>query len=125
MKYKEKKLVRHVVLVYGFEPGDERVYKMVLTLQRTSRTYARIHGLLSKGTMALDDFLKLWKFLKEICSARIFEFEVFPEHSRVYKAVMEIGKVIKTKTFDGYECEILQMHRDAKPKLNLKTTGNA
>jgi hypothetical protein len=99
-----------LTMVYGFKT-KERFYDVVLSLYRKGET-TTVYGFLSKVTIEPDDFWSLWDKLKEVVETEYIVFEVLPEHAIVYKQFLPVLEVVSTKTFNGYESELLKIRID-------------
>ena len=96
-----------LTMVYGFKTS-ERFYDVVLSLLCKGET-TTVYGFLSKVTLEPDDFKALWEKLQEIVETEFIVFEVLPEHSAVYKHYLPVLEVVSTKTFNGYQSELLKI----------------
>lgn len=102
--------------IYGFPDLETKVYDFVLTIKIVGNK-AEIHAMLNRGPELKPwDWSKLWTILKEASPTELFEFEVLPGHAMAYRMGFEQLESIKTKTFDGFDSEIIRIHRDVKFK---------
>ena len=99
---------KSIVMIYGFKESDTRFYGAVLTLYRQGNTTVA-YGFLSKVELEISDLRALWSKLQEVIDTRYLEFEVLPEHAELYKQNLSIDAVVKQKTFDGYDSEVLRV----------------
>ena len=115
MIFKTKKLTNNVSLVYGFKDEKDVHYYLVTTLQKKDDSTI-VHGLISKGEMHLFEFISLWEYYKKIVTTPYIKFEVLPDHARFYKLLLPTEECIKSKTFNGLDCEVLKINIKSKLK---------
>jgi len=106
------------IMVYGFKK-QKRIYDTVLTLHIKNEKETWVYGFLSKCRLSVKDFISLWKYLKQIVPTQYLMVEAFSMHTRIYKMFLPIIKVERTKTFNGFESETLQIVMK-KPLRNMK-----
>lgn len=119
MIFKIKNLNEKIYFVYGFL-NNAKIYDMVLTVENKPNKISEIHALISRVPIDPPSFVRLWEAIIGATKSEWFEFEVFPEHAKAYKIAMDIATIKKTKTFDGYDSEILTVHRNTKLKFQTK-----
>ena len=115
MKYVLRNLTKNISLVYGFRDNQPR-YNLIATLYKKFNT-THIYGMLSRNNLKLDEFISLWKFLQKNVKTKFISFEVIPLDAKVYKNFLKPVKVVKTKTFNNFECEQITVLTSTKIRI--------
>lgn len=116
LTFKHNYISKRIIMLYGFINGKES-YDVTLTLLKI-KTAIKIYGFLSKIRLEPDEFRKVWYYIKKNFDVRYLIFEVLLKHSPVYKHYLPVISCKKSKTFNGYDSEILVI--DLGGKLNGK-----
>jgi CO dehydrogenase/acetyl-CoA synthase beta subunit len=108
--------VNAAVMVYGFVDTKES-YDMVMTLHLEGDNRAKVYGFMSKVRMELNDFVKLWRYVKKNVQARYLQFEVLTKHAAAYEMYLPVIKKWDSVTFTGYKSVTLlvDLWKRAKP----------
>jgi len=94
--------INSAVMVYGFV-GSKESYDMVMTLHLEPENKAKVYGFMSKKKMDLNDFVKLWRYVKRNVPARYLQFEVLVKHAPAYEMYLPVIKKSDSTTFTGYK----------------------
>lgn len=97
-----------LTMVYGFANDTDRKYVAVLSLHKKENS-TTIYGFLSKVRLTSEDLNGLWDLLVSIVDTKYLVFEVLPEHAELYKQHLPIESVVKARTFNGYDSEVLRI----------------
>jgi len=99
-----------VIMIYGFRK-DEKCYDAILTLIKRDDRTTEACGFLSRSALSVFDLRGLYTLLLNVIKTEILQFEVLPEsfHSEFYQRFLPIEEILRSKTFDGFDCEILRV----------------
>jgi hypothetical protein len=96
-----------LIMLYGFATESEH-YDVVMTLYKIDDC-TTIHGFLSKAHIHIKDFRNLWTTIKEAVRTRYIQFEALDCHAIVYKVFLSIAESTKSKTFNGFDSQIIKI----------------
>ena len=102
-----------IILIYGFSDPDNPHYDFVLTLAQ-KRNITHVHGFVSKIKLNLKEFKQLWYYLKKVITTPTMRIEVLSDHALAYRFFLPVVDKYYSKTFNGYDCEVLTIDMAGK-----------
>lgn len=101
-----------VVMVYGFAKANTGAFDAILTLHKEDGAM-RCHGFLSKAKMRIEDYHKLFKYVRGIIACDIILEAEMPAarlYSYMFKAMnFKIVSEVPSTTFDGYKSVLVRV----------------